>query len=56
MKKSIAKRIKITKKGKIKRRPPILSHSRSNKKPIQLLRKRKERGLNMKLKVVKKIY
>jgi ribosomal protein L35 len=47
MKNSISDRIKITKKGKIKRRATALGHSRSNKSKIQILRKKKHRGLQM---------
>jgi len=52
--KSITKRIKITRTGKIKRRATALGHSRSNKSSKQMLRKRKSRGLKVKNSVIKK--
>jgi len=47
MKDLIKDRIKITKKGKIKRRATTLGHSRSNKTKTQMLRKKKYRNLNI---------
>ncbi|MFH0712425.1 MAG: hypothetical protein V2A55_00990 [Candidatus Jorgensenbacteria bacterium] len=46
-KNSIKNRIKITKTGKIKRRAMGLGHSRANKSNVQILRRRKKRGLNI---------
>jgi hypothetical protein len=45
MKNSIGDRIKITKRGKMRRRAMALGHSRANKRKIQMLRKRKSRNL-----------
>ncbi|MAF80036.1 50S ribosomal protein L35 [bacterium] len=54
MKKSITKRIKITKRGKVKRRPMGLGHSKTNKSSKQLLRKRGNRRLGLSAKVINK--
>lgn len=43
--KSISKRIRITKRGKVQRRAMILGHSRANKSGRQLNRKKLSRGL-----------
>lgn len=53
MKKSAAKRIKITKTGKVKRRAMGLGHSRANKRRVQILRRRKKRGLKIPGKSIK---
>jgi len=52
-KQSVRNRIKITKTGKIKRRAMGLGHSRINKSSVQMLRKRKKRGLNIPGKSIK---
>lgn len=44
-KKSVTKRIRITKKGKVTRRAMALGHSRSSKSGTQLGRKKKNRDL-----------
>lgn len=54
MKKSISKRIKITKTGKIRRRAKGMGHSKSSKNAKQLLRKKGERGLGVPAKVINK--
>ena len=54
IKKSITKRIKITKRGKVKRRPMGLGHSKTNKNAKQLLRKQGERHLGLSSKVINK--
>ncbi len=54
MKNSVKDRIKLTKRGKVKRRAMALGHSRVNKRRIQILRKKKERGLNIPAKIIKK--
>jgi ribosomal protein L35 len=43
--KSVSKRIRVTKNGKIQRRAMTLGHSRGNKSQRQMHRKRVERGL-----------
>ena len=45
MLKSVSQRIKISKRGKVIRRAMGLSHSRANKSPRQLRRRRKNRGM-----------
>ncbi len=55
MKKAITKRLKITKNKKIKRRALALGHCRSNKRKIQILRKKSLRGLKIKMKKVKNL-
>ena len=45
MKKSVSKRIKITKSGKILRRAMALGHSRANKRTAQIKRKKNARTL-----------
>lgn len=45
MKKSISKRVKITKTGKILRRAMSLGHSRANKSTTQMKRKKGQRSL-----------
>jgi len=54
MKKSISKRIKITKTGKLRRRARGLGHSKTNKNANQLLRKKGERTFNVPRKVISK--
>lgn len=54
MKKSISKRIKITKGGKVRRRAMALGHFKVNKTSIQLKRKKRERGLDIKKNLIKK--
>ncbi len=53
MKNSITERIKITKKGKIKRRALALGHNRTKKRKIHLLRKKNLRDLKIKYKKLK---
>ncbi|MEK7512871.1 MAG: hypothetical protein AAB601_01595 [Patescibacteria group bacterium] len=43
--KSISNRVKITRRGKVRRRATTLGHSRSNKTSVQMQRKGRERGL-----------
>lgn len=45
MKKSITKRIKLTKNGKVVRRPMAVNHSRTRKNAKAVMGKRKSRGL-----------
>ncbi len=45
MKKSISKRIHITKTGKVRRRAMTLGHSRINKRTTQIKRKKNTRSL-----------
>jgi len=52
--KSITKRIRITKKGKLARRARGLSHTRTNKKTNQLMRRRGGRNLVMSAKNINK--
>ncbi|MBI4033978.1 MAG: hypothetical protein HY378_00305 [Candidatus Brennerbacteria bacterium] len=54
-KNSIGNRIKITKTGKIRRRAMGLGHSRANKSRGQILRKKKNRGLNIPKKSIKNL-
>jgi len=54
MAKSVTQRVKITKRGKVIRRAMVLGHSKINKSQIQILRKRKSRGLNIPEKVLRK--
>ena len=44
-KKSVSKRIKITKSGKVLRRAMALGHSRVNKRTVQIKRKKNARTL-----------
>lgn len=44
--KSISKRIRVTKNGKVVRRAMGLGHSRANKSQQQIRRRQKSRGLN----------
>jgi len=52
--KSVTKRLRITRRGKIIRRAMALGHSKVNKRQIQILRKRKLRGLNLPKKTISK--
>ncbi|MCL4391885.1 hypothetical protein M1413_00960 [Patescibacteria group bacterium] len=45
MKKSVSKRIRITKSGKVLRRAMALGHSRANKRTVQIKRKKNARTL-----------
>lgn len=54
MKKSVTKRIKRTKTGKVRRRAMALGHNRNNKTKIQKLRKKSERPLSIKSKTLKR--
>ena len=53
MKKSISKRIRITKSGKIIRRAMSLGHSRANKRTTQIKRKKGARSLSMSVNKIK---
>jgi ribosomal protein L35 len=53
-KKSVSKRIKLSKSGKVSRRPMSLGHSRSNKSGTQLGRKKSNRGLVLPISTIKK--
>jgi ribosomal protein L35 len=52
MKKSISSRIKITKTGKILRRPMGLGHCRAKKRTAQMKRKRGLKQINIKSKII----
>lgn len=54
--KSIAKRIRITKKGKVVRRAMALGHSRVNKSTSQMKRKKLSRGLENSTELIKKYF
>jgi len=54
MRKSVTKRIQLTKTGKIRRRAVALGHNKNNKSSLQKLRKKKNRDLYMKNKTIKK--
>ncbi len=54
MRKSISKRLKITKTGKILRRAMAQGHFLAKKRSIQIRRKKLFRGLDMGKKIVKK--
>lgn len=54
--KSVSKRIKIKKSGKILRRSTTLGHSRANKNSVQMGRKRNERGLDIAMKKIKRYF
>jgi len=54
MKKSVSKRLKITKSGKILRRAMCQSHFLAKKRGIQIKRKKLFRGLGMGKKLVRK--
>jgi ribosomal protein L35 len=45
-KNSVTSRVRVTKTGKIMRRAMALGHSRSNKTPLQMMRKKRSRGLS----------
>ncbi|RJQ27774.1 50S ribosomal protein L35 [Candidatus Parcubacteria bacterium] len=53
-KKSVTKRIRVTKNGKVARRPMALGHSRSNKSGTQMGRKKGDRGLSLPMSTIKK--
>jgi ribosomal protein L35 len=53
MKKSVSKRIKIKKSGKILRRATSLGHSRTNKNSVQMRRKKNKRGFEMTAKKIR---
>ncbi len=52
--KSIQKRLRITKSGKVMRRAPALGHSRGNKNTAQMKRKKNSRGLNLPTEKIKR--
>lgn len=52
--KSVRDRIRVTKRGKVLRRPMTLGHSRANKSATQLRRKGRSRGLDDGKKIIKK--
>ena len=54
--KSISKRIRITKKGKVMRRAMALGHSRVNKSSSQMKRKKLSRGLVNSKELIKKYF
>lgn len=54
--KSISKRIRITKKGKVMRRAMALGHSRVNKSSSQMKRKKLSRGLINSKELIKKYF
>ncbi len=54
--KSITKRIRITKKGKVVRRAMALGHSRVNKSTSQMKRKKLSRGLENSTELIKKYF
>lgn len=54
MKKSISKRIKITRGGKVKRRAMALCHCRTNKSGTQKNRKKANRGLGINVRKLEK--
>ena len=45
--KSVQKRIRVTRSGKVMRRAMALGHSRANKNSTQMKRKKGARGLNL---------
>lgn len=55
VKKSVSKRIKITKKGKVLHRVPGLGHSRSNKRTQQIHRKKGMRELDIDLQKIREV-
>jgi len=56
MQKSVSKRIKIKKSGKIMHRSTSLGHSRANKNTVQMKRKKNERHLDMSMKKIKRYF
>ncbi len=54
MKKSLSKRLIITKSGKLRRRAGGLGHSRANKSSRQLLRKKSLRSIDLPSRIAKK--
>ncbi|MEK7089247.1 MAG: 50S ribosomal protein L35 [Patescibacteria group bacterium] len=54
--KSISKRIRITKNGKVMRRAMALGHSRVNKSSSQMKRKKLSRGLVNSKELIKKYF
>jgi len=50
--KSLIKRIKITKKGKILRKAMGLGHNKAQKRTVQIKRRQKFRGLDLKKKIL----
>lgn len=54
MQKSVAKRIVVTKRGKVRRRAMSLGHNKANKRRVQQQRKRKPRGLVISKKTISK--
>ncbi|MGC9611044.1 MAG: hypothetical protein ABSE68_02380 [Minisyncoccia bacterium] len=55
MQKSVSKRIKIKKSGKVLHRAPTLGHSRANKNTYQMQRKKIGRNLFVTAKKIKEI-
>ena len=51
---SFTDRIKITRRGKVRRRATTLGHSRGNKRQTQMNRKKRERNLVITKKVLSK--
>jgi len=51
---SFTDRIKITRRGKVRRRAMALGHSRGNKSNVQMNRKKRERNLVITKKVLSK--
>jgi ribosomal protein L35 len=56
MLKSVSKRIKVKKSGKILRRSTTLGHSRANKSTVQMKRKKNERSLVISAKKIKRYF
>ncbi len=56
MQKSVSKRIKIKKSGKILRRATALGHSRANKNTVQMKRKKNGRDLYISAKKIKRYF
>ncbi|MEK7626694.1 MAG: hypothetical protein AAB399_00815 [Patescibacteria group bacterium] len=56
MQKSVSKRIKVKKSGKILRRSTTLGHSRANKSTSQMKRKKNERQLAITSKKIKRYF
>ncbi len=54
--KSVSKRVKVKKSGKILRRSTSLGHSRANKNTVQMKRKKNERDLYISTKKIKRYF
>ena len=53
-KKSVVKRLKVSRRGVLRRRATALGHARANKRGVQMTRKKRSRGLTLPKKTIQK--